>query len=69
MKKLTIETNVWVNKKLELDYVESRVFDEEGEMVGANLNVTSFDGREIYLDDVDSVEWSHVTSSTYTVNI
>ena len=35
-------------------------------MVGANLNVTSFDGREIYLDDVDLVEWSHVTSSTYT---
>lgn len=56
-----IEIDVWENKELELIYLENRAFTVDGEnMVDAHLDVISFDGEDVYMDDVDEVKWTFV---------
>lgn len=64
---ITVENTCWINRELELFYMENRMFSEDDDMLSAHLEVKNFKGEVVYMDDVDSISWELVTSSSYQV--
>lgn len=64
-KNLTVEVTVWINKELQLTYVENRVIDSQENIVWSHLDVKTFEGDFVEMDDVDVIPWEYVTSSSY----
>lgn len=56
-----IEVHAWENKELGLIYLDNRALtaDEEN-IIKSHLDVISFDGDDVYLENVDEVEWTFV---------
>lgn len=66
-KNLTVEVTVWINKDLQLTYIENRVVDSLENLVWSHLDVKTFEGDIVEMDDVDLVPWVYVSSCEYTL--